>query len=84
DDSIEFGKLGEEIDILVDAGFDGIYSNGTAGEFHNQTEEEFDIIQAEAGSPNFRRWRDAAYSRSFVFPRWMKDQLRSSRMQALK
>ncbi|MGR9284760.1 dihydrodipicolinate synthase family protein [Rhizobium leguminosarum] len=46
DDSIEFDKLAEEIDILIDAGVDGIYSNGTAGEFHNQTEAEFDSIQA--------------------------------------
>ncbi|MEK1890944.1 MAG: dihydrodipicolinate synthase family protein [Phyllobacterium sp.] len=46
DDSIEFQKLGEEIDILIDAGVDGIYSNGTAGEFHNQTEEEFDRTQS--------------------------------------
>ncbi|MFL5019204.1 MAG: dihydrodipicolinate synthase family protein [Rhizobium sp.] len=46
DNSIEFDKLGEEIDILIDAGVDGIYSNGTAGEFHNQTEAEFDRIQA--------------------------------------
>lgn len=45
DDSIEFSKLGAEIDILIDAKVDGIYSNGTAGEFHNQTEEEFDRIQ---------------------------------------
>jgi dihydrodipicolinate synthase/N-acetylneuraminate lyase len=45
DDSIEFDKLGDEIDILIDAEVDGIYSNGTAGEFHNQTEEEFDRIQ---------------------------------------
>ncbi|MHC1550829.1 dihydrodipicolinate synthase family protein [Phyllobacterium sp. K27] len=45
DESIEFYKLGEEIDILVAAGVDGIYSNGTAGEFYNQTEEEFDRIQ---------------------------------------
>lgn len=45
DDSIEFSKLGDEIDILIEAGVDGIYSNGTAGEFHNQTEAEFDRIQ---------------------------------------
>jgi dihydrodipicolinate synthase/N-acetylneuraminate lyase len=45
DDSIEFSQLGAEIDILIDAKVDGIYSNGTAGEFHNQTEEEFDRIQ---------------------------------------
>lgn len=46
DDSINFEKLGEEIDILIAAGVNGIYSNGTAGEFHNQTEAEFDRIQS--------------------------------------
>lgn len=46
DDSIDFGALAEEIDILIAADVDGIYSNGTAGEFHNQTEAEFDRIQA--------------------------------------
>ncbi len=45
DESIDFDKLGEEIDILIAAGVDGIYSNGTAGEFHNQTEAEYDRIQ---------------------------------------
>lgn len=45
DDSIDFARLAEEIDHLVAAGVDGIYSNGTAGEFHNQTEDEFDAIQ---------------------------------------
>lgn len=44
DDSIDFTLLGEEIDQLIDFGVDGIYSNGTAGEFHNQTEAEFDQI----------------------------------------
>lgn len=46
DDSIDFGALAEEIDVLIAARVDGIYSNGTAGEFHNQTEAEFDKIQA--------------------------------------
>lgn len=46
DDSIDLGRLAEEIDILIAARVDGIYSNGTAGEFHNQTEAEFDAIQA--------------------------------------
>lgn len=45
DDSIDFARLGEEIDILIATGVDGIYSNGTAGEFHSQTEAEFDRIQ---------------------------------------
>lgn len=46
DDSIDFAALAEEIDILIEARVDGIYSNGTAGEFHNQTEAEYDRIQS--------------------------------------
>ena len=46
DDSIDFFRLSEEIDRLVGARVDGIYSNGTAGEFYNQTEQEFDLVQA--------------------------------------
>src|SRR3954451_11580635 len=45
DNEIDFGALAEEIDILIAAGVDGIYSNGTAGEFHNQTEDEYRRIQ---------------------------------------
>ncbi|GAB3987327.1 dihydrodipicolinate synthase family protein [Spirosoma daeguense] len=44
DDSIDFGRLTDEIDTLISFGVDGIYSNGTAGEFYNQTEAEFDQI----------------------------------------
>ena len=44
DDSIDFRRLAEEIDALMAAKVDGIYSNGTAGEFHMQTEAEFDRI----------------------------------------
>jgi dihydrodipicolinate synthase/N-acetylneuraminate lyase len=45
DDGILWDRLAQEVDILAAAGVDGIYSNGTAGEFHNQTEAEFDRIQ---------------------------------------
>lgn len=44
DESIHYGKLSEEIDQLISMGVSGIYSNGTAGEFYNQTEAEFDAI----------------------------------------
>jgi 4-hydroxy-tetrahydrodipicolinate synthase len=44
DDSINFKQLEDEIDVLISFGVDGIYSNGTAGEFYNQTEAEFDQI----------------------------------------
>lgn len=44
DDTIDFSRLSHEIDVLIAARVDGIYSNGTAGEFHTQTEAEFDQI----------------------------------------
>jgi len=44
DDSIDFHRLSDEIDLLIAARVDGIYSNGTAGEFHTQTEHEFDRV----------------------------------------
>lgn len=46
DDTIDYFHLGEQIDLLISMKVDGIYSNGTAGEFYNQTEEEFDSINA--------------------------------------
>lgn len=46
DNSIDFKRLDEEIELLNQSGVDGIYSNGTAGEFHNQTEDEFDNVNA--------------------------------------
>lgn len=41
---IDYAKLADEIDVLISAGSCGIYSNGTAGEFYAQTEDEFDRI----------------------------------------
>lgn len=43
-DAIDFKRLEDEIDTLIQMGVSGIYSNGTAGEFYNQTEDEFDHI----------------------------------------
>jgi dihydrodipicolinate synthase/N-acetylneuraminate lyase len=45
DDSINYKQLAHQIDVLISCHVDGIYSNGTAGEFYNQTEEEFDQVQ---------------------------------------
>lgn len=44
DDSLNLGRVSAEIDALIAAKVDGIYSNGTAGEFHTQLENEFDQI----------------------------------------
>lgn len=38
---IDFIKLNDEIDVLISSKPNGIYSNGTAGEFYSQTEDEF-------------------------------------------
>ena len=45
DDAIDFARLTDTLDAITAARVDGIYSNGTAGECHNQTEGEFDAIQ---------------------------------------
>ena len=45
DDSINYDKLSAEISFLAKAGVDGIYSNNTAGEFYNLTENEYDKVQ---------------------------------------
>src|SRR5262245_37017483 len=44
DESIDYGRLAGEVEALITAGVDGIYTNGTAGEFHTQNEAEFDAI----------------------------------------
>lgn len=44
DESINYAKLSEQIDRLLSMGVNGLYSNGTAAEFYNQTEEEFDAV----------------------------------------
>lgn len=45
DEEIDFERLEREVDQLTESHVDGIYTNGTAGEFHAQTEDEFDRIQ---------------------------------------
>lgn len=40
-DRIDYHRLREEVEILSASGVSGIYSNGTAGEFYSQTDEEF-------------------------------------------
>jgi 4-hydroxy-tetrahydrodipicolinate synthase len=44
DESIDYDLLGAEIDHFGSVRVNGVYSNGTAGEFYTQTEEEFDRV----------------------------------------
>ena len=41
DDSIDFGLLRAQLECFIEAEVDGVYSNGTAGEFYTETEGEF-------------------------------------------
>ena len=41
DDSIDFGLLRAQLEYFVGAKVDGVYSNGTAGEFYTESETEF-------------------------------------------
>lgn len=41
DGNIDYGRLSDEIDYMIAAHCNGIYSNGTAGEFYAQSTEEF-------------------------------------------
>ena len=40
-DKIDWVAFEEQVNILCDSSVHGIYTNGTAAECHNQTEEEF-------------------------------------------
>ncbi|OXU15685.1 dihydrodipicolinate synthase family protein [Sedimentisphaera salicampi] len=44
DGSLDMERVADEVDVLIDMNVDGIYSNGTTGEFHCQNEKEFDRI----------------------------------------
>ncbi|MDG4882052.1 dihydrodipicolinate synthase family protein [Mesorhizobium sp. WSM4884] len=46
DGEIDWSATRETIASLCASGVDGIYSNGTACEFHSQTEDEFDRLSA--------------------------------------
>jgi len=45
-DAIDYGLLAEELEHFIAAKVNGVYSNGSAGEFYTQTEEEFDRVNA--------------------------------------
>ncbi|MFC3831582.1 MULTISPECIES: dihydrodipicolinate synthase family protein [Deinococcus] len=40
-DTVDYAALERQVQALVAAGVDGVYTNGTAGEFHTQDDDEF-------------------------------------------
>ena len=55
DDSIDLGRLADELAALLDARPSGIYTCGTAGEFHALDENEFDQVTAAVAAACARR-----------------------------
>lgn len=47
---IDSVALADQVDILCATRVAGVYCNGTAGEFHNQTEDEFDLVAESLAS----------------------------------
>ena len=43
-DRIDAGRLRHQLDVLTAAGLDGLYAHGTAGEFHELDEDEYDLV----------------------------------------
>lgn len=44
DETVDWEGLAAALDVLVAAGLDGLYSHGTAGEFHTLGEDEYDRV----------------------------------------
>ncbi len=44
EDRIDFDRLADELVVIAASGVDGLYSNGTAGEFYSLSEDEFTRI----------------------------------------
>ncbi|GAA3643272.1 dihydrodipicolinate synthase family protein [Nonomuraea antimicrobica] len=44
DDTIDRPRLLDELDVLAAAGLDGVYAHGTAGEFHELDDDEFQQV----------------------------------------
>jgi 4-hydroxy-tetrahydrodipicolinate synthase len=44
DETIDYERLGDQVDRMIGAGLDGLYTGGTAGELHAQTDQEFDRV----------------------------------------
>ncbi|OAM90876.1 dihydrodipicolinate synthase family protein [Termitidicoccus mucosus] len=82
DDSIDYGALAEQVEALLDAGLAGLYTNGTAGEFHTQTEEEFDRISVLVAERCARRGRPFQLGVCHMSAQLSRERLRRAKLLA--
>ena len=76
DDSIDFGRLGGDIDYLLTTKVDGIYAHGTAGEFYSLTEKEFDRINMLMAEKCERAGRPFQIGAGYMSPQVTLDRVR--------
>lgn len=75
DGEIDWVALTEEIEILCESDVAGIYTNGSAGEFHNQTEAEFDRISETVSQVARNSGKDFQIGVSCTNPRVARQRL---------
>lgn len=79
DETIDHGLLAAEIDHFIAAQVNGIYSNGSAGEFYAQTEDEFDRISALLAEKCTRAGMPFQIGACHMSPQLSRERLRRAR-----
>ena len=79
---IDWVAFEEQIHILCDSKVSGIYTNGTAAECHNQTEQEFDKLSEIVSKIALKKNKKFQLGLSHTNPRVCQE--RAKRMVSLK
>lgn len=82
DERIDTECLCDELDILIDCNVNGIYTNGTAGEFYTQTEDEFDRVNAHLAERCGRAGMPFQIGASHTSPQIALERVRRAREMA--
>ncbi len=79
DETIDYGLLAAELDHFVAVRVSGVYSNGSAGEFYAQTEEEFDRVNELLAAKCERAGLPFQVGASHMSPQLSRERLRRAR-----
>ncbi len=79
DDSIDWARLENQVDALIAFGVNGIYTNGTTGEFWSQTESEFDRLSRTVAERCERAGLPFQLGACHVSPQLTLERIRRSR-----
>lgn len=78
DDRIDFDLLADELGAIAASGVDGVYSNGTAGEFYSLSEDEFTRINALVAQTSEAAGLPFQLGASFPTPQLALERIRSA------